>query len=201
MKLNEIIIRIINEEVQGIDHFLNQIFAEYPNSMSDEIKEFLIKSINESGCKNIRFAEFKFPAEGVAVHDGVTISVKTLNYPLEKLLFIIFHEIAHQYQFKKYGDDVMYNCYLGDISIDEAADFMINAEKVADEFAERKIRELQNKGILRASYIPVSPSKVNPPQLIKNMLSQLRQAIKMNNINSKEKLTEFLYNMIISKIR
>ena len=70
--------------------------------------------------------------------------VATLILP--KALYIIFHEIAHQYQFKKYGADKMYECYTGDLSDEEAADLIKRVEEVADEFALKKVRQLINLG-------------------------------------------------------
>ena len=97
---------------------------------------------------------------GLALESGVLINKMALNSPLPFLLFLIFHEVAHQYQFKKYGEDIMYNCYLGEISDTEAAEFMKHTEEIADDFGSRKIRQLQKLNLI---------GPYTPPQMYKNV--------------------------------
>ena len=194
MNLQETIRRILREETQGIDSFIDTIDSKY--NMNDELRQFLIDFIKNSDCKKIEFADFKIGAMGLAVHDGVLINNFGLNRGLEFLLFLIFHEVAHQYQFKKYGEDIMYNCYLGDISEEEAAKFMKYTEEVADDFASRKIRELQNKGLIGKSYIPPQMYKNVPINSVKMMVNNYREMMRRNNITSPEKISEFFYNMV-----
>ena len=139
--LKESIRRVLKEETDGVNTLIDVITSRH--EMSDELIEKVKDFISQSNCKKIEFANFKMPAMGVALHDGVLINKIALNQRLEYLLFIIFHETAHQYQFKKYGEDIMYECYLGDISVEEAAKLMKHTEEVADEFAGKKIKQLQ----------------------------------------------------------
>ena len=110
---------LLNEETAGIDDFIQKIIATYPETENfiDKIKSF----IEDSNCKKIEVARFKYPALGLALHNGVLFNKTIFNQTLSNFLFIIFHEIAHQYQYKKYGDDKMYEFYLGDIDVKEAA--------------------------------------------------------------------------------
>jgi hypothetical protein len=73
---------------------------------------------------------------------------------LPNFLFILFHEIAHQYQYKKYGDEKMYEFYLGEIGVREAAILMKKFETVADEFATRKVREFVRMGLISQPNTP-----------------------------------------------
>ena len=100
----------MNTGTEGIETFIDTIDLQY--EISDEIREFLFDFISNSDCKKIEFANFKMGVMGIALHSGVMINKMILSRNLEFLLFVIFHEIAHQYQFKKYGKDIMYNCYL-----------------------------------------------------------------------------------------
>lgn len=189
------IIKLIKEESgDGISSFLNTIDKTY--KMSDELRNKVEEFIRKSDCEKIEFAKFKMPAMGIALHDGVLINQVVLNQGLENLLYIVFHEIAHQYQFKKYGKDKMYECYIGEISDDEAADFMRKTEIVADEFAARKIRELQKLGLINSSFVPPQPYKNFHPNQIKAMVVNYRRMLKQNNVNSPEKISEFFYNIV-----
>jgi len=198
MKLIEIFKTLINEETDGINIFLNKIQAEY--GISDSLYTELMNFIEKSNCKKIEFAKFNYPAFGLALHNGVMINSTMVGGSLNFLVFVIFHEIAHQFQFKKYGDKIMYGVYSGDVSIDEAAKFMKHAEEVADEFAMRKIRELQKKGLIDDRYKPTSPYTNISVHSIKSMISGFRKQLENQNLSSPNEISKFFYNLVKSKM-
>jgi hypothetical protein len=198
MKIEESIRRILKEETERVDGFLDEISSVY--DMSDELRDFVKKFITESNCERIDFANFKMAgAMGVAIKSGVLINKIALTRSLPFLLFLIFHEIAHQYQFKKYGVDIMYNCYIGDISEMEAAEFMKHTEEVADDFASRKIRELQKLNLI-GDYKPIQMYRNLPIQQILMMIKKYRDDMRMNTIDSPEKVSEYFYNIVKSEL-
>jgi hypothetical protein len=196
-KIQESIRRILKEETEGIDSFLDEISSKH--NMSDELKDFVKQFIEESDCKRINFSRFKMGVMGLALESGVLINSVALNHPLPFLLFLIFHEVAHQYQFKKYGEDVMYDCYLGEISEREAAEFMKHTEEVADDFASRKIRQLQKLNLI-GPYTPPQMYKNVPIQQITMMVNNYREDMRRKNIDSPKKVSEYFYNMIKSEL-
>jgi hypothetical protein len=196
--LKESIRRVLKEETDGVNTLIDVITSRH--EMSDELIEKVRDFISQSNCKKIEFANFKMPAMGVALHDGVLINKIALNQRLEYLLFIIFHETAHQYQFKKYGEDIMYECYLGDISVEEAAKLMKHTEEVADEFAGKKIKQLQKQGLLDKGFIPPSLYKNAPISQIVAMVGFYRTQLKQQNITTPDKISEFFYNMVKNNI-
>ena len=196
--LKESIRRVLREETDGVNTLIDVITLRH--EMSDELIEKVKDFISQSNCKKIEFANFKMPAMGVALHDGVLINKIALNQRLEYLLFIIFHETAHQYQFKKYGEDIMYECYLGDISVEEAAKLMKHTEEVADEFAGKKIKQLQKQGLLDKGFIPPSLYKNVPISQIIAMVGFYRSQLKQQNITTPDKISEFFYNMVKNNI-
>ena len=199
MNLQETIRRILKEETQGIDNFLDELSNVY--DISEELRDFLKNFIEKSNCKRINIANLNMGAAGLALDTGVLINKKLFNsYPLPFLLFVIFHEISHQYQFKKYGEDIMYKCYLGEISIKESAEFMKQVEEVADEFATRKIRDIQNKGLITKSFIPPQVYKNTPLVKIEQLISYFRDMMKKNNVDTPKKVSEFIYNMTKSEL-
>ena len=199
MKLIEIFKTLINEETDGITIFLNKIQSEY--DISDSLYVEMLDFIEESGCKKIEFAKFNYPALGLALHNGVLINSNMIGDNLSFLIFVIFHEVAHQFQFKKYGDKIMYGVYSGDVSIDEAAKFMKHTEEVADEFAMRKIRELQKKGLIDDNYRANSPYRNISVQSIKSMIIRFRDDLKNKNITSPNDISKYFYNMVKSKMQ
>jgi hypothetical protein len=198
MNLQEHIRRILKEETEGIDVFLDELSNTH--DMSDELKEFVKKFIEESNCKRINFSSFSVPALGIALETGVLINSTVLNRPLPFLLFVILHEVAHQYQFKKYGEELMYRCYLGDVSERHAAEFMKNTEEVADEFAARKIRQLQKMGLI-GSFTPPQMYKNISLQQISMMISHYKRDMKGKNIDSPKKVSEYFYNTVKNQLQ
>ena len=199
MNLQEHIRRILKEETEGISSFVDELSNAF--DISDELKDEVVKFIEDSNCKKIEFSNFKMPAMGLALHNIVLINKEVFGRrSLEFALFVIFHEIAHQYQFKKYGEDIMYDCYIGELSIEEAAKFMKHTEEVADEFAGRKIRQLQKKGLISKNFRSPQMYKSLPMQYVSNMIQQHKTQIKRMNMNSPEKVSEYFYNMVKSDL-
>jgi hypothetical protein len=194
MSLYRTIRKILKEETSGIDNFTITIKKKY--NVSDELIEKIKEFIEESDCQKIEFANFKFMAAGLAVHDAVLINSNLLGQPLGYLLFVVFHEIAHQYQFKKYGKDEMYKCYIGDISIEEAADFLRRTEIVADKYGAMKVIQLQKSGLLKSNYKPVGQYKNKSNKDIENLVSMVRRMLSQNRVTSADQVSEYLYNMV-----
>ena len=190
-------LRILKENTKRLDPFIDEILSVH--KMSNELIDFIKKFIEESNCKRIDFSKFKMGVMGVALETGVLINKTALNQPLPFLLFLIFHEITHQYQFKKYGDKVMYDCYIGNVSEIEGAEFMKHTEEVADDLASRKIRELQKLGLI-GEYTPIQMYKNLPIEQIKMMVNHFRNEMRIKNIQSPKKESEYFYNIVKSEI-
>lgn len=195
--LFESIKQILKEETQNIDQFIEELNKKHP--MSDELKQFVRKAIVDSGCQKIEFNNLNMGA-GVALHDKVIINKQILNSNLEQILFVVFHELAHQWQFKKLGKEKMYEFYLGETSSDDAARFMLKVENVADEFGIRKIREAQAKNLIDKSFRPKGAYDNVTIDQIKPMLEFLKKEIKKKNISSPEQLSEFMYNKLTNTL-
>jgi hypothetical protein len=197
MNLQEQIRKVLKEETEGISSFINELSDVF--NISDELKDEVVKFIEESNCKKIEFSNFKMSAYGLALHNIVLINKEVFGRrSLEFALFVIFHEIAHQYQYKKYGEDIMYDCYIGELSNEEAAKFMKQTEEVADEFAGRKIRQLQNKGLISKNFRSPQMYKNLSIQYVSMMIQQHKNQMRKMNINSPEKVSEYFYNMVKS---
>jgi polyhydroxyalkanoate synthesis regulator phasin len=193
--LQESIRRILKEETQGIESFLTQITETYPETerFIDSIESF----IKNSNCKKIEVAAFKYPALGLAVHNGVLFNEIIFKQELPNFLFIIFHEIAHQYQYKKYGDEKMYEFYLDEIDVKDAAIAMKKIEIIADEFANRKVREFVKLGYIDTpNRKTLSVYKDVPLNHFERLISQSKNTIRLKNVSSFDEIAEIFYNMI-----
>jgi hypothetical protein len=187
---------LLMEQV-GLDDFMSKVSEVYPDSVyaMEKISDF----IKKSNCQRIEFRDFNYPAAGVSLHDRVLINNNVLRSDFSFFLFVLFHEIAHQYQFKKYGIDVMYKIYTGEISLDKAAKFVKDVEDVADEFGIRKVRQIQSlygdKIKLNSSSL-VKPYKNMPLSTLKNMISHIINLLKQNNYKDITDISEIMYNHI-----
>ena len=196
MNLKENIRKVLKEETQGIESFLMQIMETYPETESfiGTIESF----IQNSNCKKIEVAAFKYPALGLSMHNGVLFNQFIFKQQLPDFLFIVFHEIVHQYQYKKYGNEKMYEFYLDETDVKDAAIAMKQIEIIADEFANRKVREFINLGFIN------NPNKKSlfsiykdvPLYQFENLITQTKDTIKSKNVSGFDKIAELFYNMI-----
>lgn len=196
-QINDLVLKVLSESVEGIDDFVGEIVKRHPDF--EEYADKLEEAIKKSGCKKIEFSGFDIPAWGAALHSGVLINTQVLRQPLPILLFVIFHEIAHQYQYQKYGAEKMYEYLKDEISDEDAAKFLYGVEIVADELGSRKLREFQNKGYVKSGFVPPTIYKNMPPSNIIKMVQTFKKQIK-DNLGDREmnveNLGEILYNWI-----
>ena len=189
---------LLLEQTSGLDEFLVKVKETYniDDEFIDKIKEFVVNS----DCKRIIVQNIKM-GEALALSDRLVMSPRVFTKPLPMFLFILFHEVAHQYQYKKYGEEKMYSVYVGDTSIENASEFMKNTEIVADEFATRKVREFVKSGLIPEKDATFNGMYKNIPiQSIMGMIQQFRSVIKQGNITKPSDVSEFFYNMVKSDL-
>jgi len=196
--LIKLVRRVINEETTNLVDFVETLKSRY--NMSDELVDFVVDFIEKSDCQKIEFANFKYYALGLALHNGVLINNVVLNRPLEFALFVIFHEVAHQYQYKKYGKEKMYELYNDEISLNDGAKFMKEIELIADNFASRKIRQLQKMRLIDGRFISPEFYKNVPELQIVNLIESLRAQLSSRNITSPDDISNYFYNSIKNSI-
>lgn len=193
LKITETQFQILKESVEGFDEFKNLALNSYPEIIEywDVIENF----IRESKCKKIEIAPLKV---GIAVSltNGVIFNTNIFKLPITEFLFTIFHEIAHQFQYKKYGIEKMTSFYSEDLPIDEAAKFMRHTEIVADDFATRKLREIQKYGYLQNLNIPKGYYKLAPLSQFEKLIENIKRVLPNLNNADPEKRNEILYNWI-----
>lgn len=196
--LTRLVRRVIKEETSGLGDFIETLRSNF--NMSDELVGFVRNFIENSNCNKIEFAKFKYAALGAALHNGVLINNVVLNSSLEVALFSIFHEIAHQYQYKKYGIEKMYEFYNDEISVIDTAKFMKEVETVADSFASRKIRELQKMGLISRNFVPIEMYKNVSESQLASFISNIRSQLRSKNITSPDDISEFWYNLLKNQL-
>lgn len=195
-------VTILNESqqsklIESIDQnrdFFSKIIQRYPEV--EIFQDFLFNSIYQIGNPKITIESLRYGA-GVSLPNRVVISNNTLNYPLTNFLFNLFHELAHQHQFRKYGYEKMIELYNENVSLEHAAKLMFDIEVVADEFATRKLREMVRKGLLQPNInIPTGNYKTTPKETFLRIIGMVRDMLKELEYETPEELGEKLYNLI-----
>jgi hypothetical protein len=166
-------------------------------NLSDELSEEIKSVFEKADCKKVSIENLRGPM-GLALHNRLVLSPKIFEYGIPQALTIMFHELAHQYQFKKYGAEKMMEVYIGETSVDDGALAMSKYEAIADEFAIRKMRELKQKGLIDYQDSQVRKGYGNNPQpfMFKSMLEMIRNELKRNGATDIEKAAEYIYNMV-----
>jgi len=179
--------------VEGLTTFKSKTLRSYPEVAPywDFIESFIIKS----ECNRIEIHDLKI---GVAVSffDCIIFTEKTFTQHLPKFLFTVFHEFAHQYQFKKYGKDKMLELYTDKINSVEGAKIMKSIEIVADEFATRKIRELQKKGYLKSIMLPQGIYKQMSLETFTQTIEHLKSQVKDLGLKTSEEISNEFYKWL-----
>ena len=188
---------LVSSQVEGLDAVMDQIISKFPQV--EEYKDKIVQFVAGSNCKKIEFATMQHGAGGLSLHNSVLLNKYLLNDTLDTLFFVMFHEIAHQYQFKKYGAEKMYELYTGDLSFEDAVSYLYNAEITADEFAYRKCKEFHKIGLLK--YVTDKRfykrmSKQNLARMYDNVVGILSN----RKNDSPEEISAILYNFIKIKI-
>lgn len=196
--LTESQFNLLMETTSGLEDFMNTVINKYPEV--EEFRDALEKFIVDSDCGKLTIEPMKLGL-GVSLSDRCIISTQALEFDLPNFLFVLFHEIAHQYQYKKYGMEKMYEVYIGNLSMEECAKWMKDVEIVADEFATRKVRQFIKLGyiddendILKAFY------KNIPESHFIALISKIKNMIKKKGIKSPEEISELIYNWIKAEI-
>lgn len=190
---------------------LNDWFSEKLDEkivMGDELKSEIQRVFDETGTKNIKFDTFNIPAMGLSTPDGVILTKYLLGRDFYHFLFVLFHELAHQYQYKKYGNKAMLDIYFDEMSLDDAAKFMLKVEHVADEYGVRKLKQIIRKGLMPKTFKKPSDAQIErfkgytnvPESQLKGMIQRLKQIMRNNNITDHEQVSEFMYNFTKGKI-
>lgn len=191
--------KLLREAPEGIEDLFDKLFQKYPDL--EEHRQVIEDFINKSGCKKIEIKPFNISAVGLALHDKVVLNPTIFNYAPEYLMYVIFHEIAHQYQYKKYGMEKMYTLYTGELPINDAVDWLRYTEITADEFAIRKCRELKKLGILKGRIVANGMYKMTPDANFKSLLVKFRNLVRNQKITNPVAVSEILYNHIISAMQ
>jgi hypothetical protein len=198
--------KLLNEETGGLDMFVDRIVEKFPET--EDYRDVMKSNIEKSGCQNIGFEPMSM-ANGLSLHNRVVISsglledgLKPNPNALADLMFVIFHEIAHQHQYNKYSKELIYDMYTGELETDGAVGFLRYIENVADQFALRKCRQLQSMGVIPADQNVRDTGGYDnyTDKMFEGYLNMLKGKVQKAGITDPEDISELIYNMIKPKL-
>lgn len=199
-KFNELINAVFearrndNETVRGLNAFLSRINNTFPGTPSDmllDIKDF----IDASRCPEIVFEPLR-GALGISLLDKCVVSTYALGGTLSRALYVTFHEVAHQYQYSKHGENFVEDLFNEKLSIEDAVNLLLKVELTADRYAINKVKQLFAKYLPKEKVYLQSIYKNTSKQVLVAHLEHLRDWAKKSNITDIEDINQMVYNTV-----
>ncbi len=176
--------------VDGLIGFISQLRSTRPDLSESSLTE-IQKFIELSGCKRIRFARMSDRAMGISKTNECVINQDLIKLPLQYLVYILLHEIVHQYQYKKYGKDYMLDVYLDELCLEQAVQTLLHAERVADRLSISRTTRMIGKNMIVPRYLNIKDTT----QLKKHIV-EIRKAVSTLNLKSIEEINEYIHGSV-----
>lgn len=179
------------ERTKGLEKFIQELQQSFPDK-SHEIKE-LENIILASKCPEIRFEYIK--ALGISKHDACIVNSSVLKNSFKYALYVILHEIAHQMQYSKYGEDFAQTIFVDELSDQELAQMLRKIELTADRYAVAKCKQIFKRFGNDAPEVRGHYKNVSDAQLISHIRT-VRQAIQQHGMTNINDINDWIYNSI-----
>lgn len=190
MYLKEVNLKRSN--VVGLEAFIKTIRIDKPTLCENTILE-LIDFIVSSGCRAIEFRKMSNRAMGISKTDVCILNYDVLKIPDEYALYIILHEVAHQYQYRKHGKNLVLDVYLESTPLDDAAKKLLLVEQIADRLAIAKLNWILKENNIKLSQ-PIISRYLGLTDLtqIKNHLNKIRKEISEKDLSTIEEINDHI---------
>jgi predicted metal-dependent hydrolase len=188
-------LRFKKHNTKGLDEFLYGIHLnrlDISNKLLGEIKEFIVVS----ECKSIGFEHMSNRALGISKTDKCVLSTKLFDLPIEYLVYVILHEVSHQYQYKKYGKDLVLDVYLSDLDLDKAAQKLLRVEQIADRLAIMKLNSILKSNRILNKKVKSRYLEVTDLTQIKNHISKIRSEVNSLGLKTIEDINDHILKTI-----
>lgn len=144
---------------------------------------------HRSGCKKITQLSFEKTKLGFSEQGIIYLNKLVFDLPIHYFLYVILHEIAHQFQYKKYGKDYVLDLYMHPDKYDK----FWEVERVADRIAIKKTIEILKKDNKKSSVKLISIYNTETKKdYIKKYLKDLNTEINENGFKTIEEINNYL---------
>ncbi len=185
---------MIRSKLFSIKDFIENIQISRPDISKNILRE-LHNFIVLSGCTVIDFEIMSNRAMGISKTDRCVINTKVLQLPIEYLLYIILHEVAHQYQYNKHGKDLVLDVYIGNLTLKSAASKLLMIERIADRLAIKKLNSILNTNNVPQRVVP-RYLNVTGTEPMQKYLIEIRAGINVHKFKTIEEINNYIYDLI-----
>jgi hypothetical protein len=155
--------------------------------------------VSEIDKMGVDYSIESFNAPGMAKTDKMILGDELFKGSIPSILFSIFHELAHFYQYRKYGHDFALSIYTNDISaIEEDVDKLLEIENTANKFGLMKARFYLRKYEIDAGNIDgLAANTYGNRNFVVHHVKSLKEAVQGMHPDARsiEQINEYIYNL------
>jgi hypothetical protein len=196
--MKKLIRQILREQVSeieiesGFEEFYNLLREKFDKiDKFDQIFEELEIDIKKSPTPKITITDRGMFC-GMSLTSNVILNKSIFNNDLHKFIFILFHEIAHQYQYKKYGKNLLYELTTTEVT-DNTLNKLIKIEQVADRFGRTMASKYATKFNLPARPISSPYDSIEyGKSSYKRLIEDIQKKINDGEITCVEQMESFM---------
>lgn len=199
-----IIKKILKEQIseketqEGFKEFYELFRKNYEKTENfDSIVEELISDIKKSPTPKITLSERGMFC-GMSLTDNVILNSSMFNRTLYGFIFVLFHEIAHQYQYKKYGKNLLYDLTTNELT-ESTLDKLMDIEQVADRFGKNMANKYSTKFNIPKGVI-VSPyaNRESGKHGYRRLIQRIQEEIKKGTVTCVEQMEKFMTDDLVA---
>ncbi len=181
--------KIASEENKLQDAIIKKLGKEKGILLYNDVKK-------ELDQLNVQYRFEGISALGCAKNDVLILSNSLLNFSMPNLLFVLFHELTHYYQYRKYGDDFALSIYINsEEKIKEDAQRLLQIERTADKFSQLKSSYYLKKHSINES-CTVSGYRHLTAEYLATSILQIKRTAKKMGLTTIKDINEFIYNLV-----
>lgn len=196
--MKNLIKKILKEQVSEIEtesnfeEFYKLLKEKYGNIENfDSIVKEIETDIKKSPTPKITLTDRGYFC-GMSLSNNVILSKSIFSNDLHKFIFILFHEIAHQYQYKKYGKNLLYALTTKEIT-EDTLDKLIDIEQVADRLGRSMASKYASKFNIPAKPIASPYDNIAyGKSSYKRLIEDIQKKIKEGEITCVEQMEAFM---------
>lgn len=176
---------------KGLDIFLAKLQERFPQNVCaiPKLREIIL---------NARTPEIGFDrltVGGISTTVKCIINSDVLRYEYRLVLYMILHEVCHQMQYTKHGEQIAYKIWTDKIPLDEAIDELLKLENTADRWAIMAAKSIFKSCGWKEPQI--HPAYKDMPRFaILKLISNIRKAVKEKRFVNINQVNEYLYNTV-----
>lgn len=177
----------------GLDAFLAKLQERYPQNACafPKLREIILNS------RTPEIGFDRLTVGGISTTVKCTVNSDVLGFDFRMVLYMILHEVCHQMQYTKHGEQIAYKIWTDKIPMEEAIDELLKIENTADRWAIMATKNIfKSCGWKEPQLRPVY--KDAPRGMIEHLIADVRKAAKQKRFVNINQVNEYLYNTVRS---